>query len=216
MDTAEDREAQTDRNASSGCELWERKRGRIRDGAGIKWRRRQNDSMKLCTIRLSVCLDVTQHSEPGSSGCESPPVCILKPLQAGRGGGGVRLQLWPGSRDFNRLTLLTTFSKTLKHAWKCLSALCQSRSEKCNLFFTLWCIKWNLAPNCKMCSNGQGILFTSICLHLRQAIIIHYFFTVNTGLIRAAREKNLCYFCETSGTQIFLWLHFLSVANRQV
>lgn len=73
--------------------------------------------MKLCTIRLSVCLAVSQHSEQGSAGCESPPVCSLKPLQAG-GRGGVWLQLWLGSRDFSRLTLLTTFSKTLKHASK--------------------------------------------------------------------------------------------------
>lgn len=43
--------------------------------------------MKLCTIRLSVCLAVSQHSEQGSAGCESPPVCSLKPLQAGEGEG---------------------------------------------------------------------------------------------------------------------------------
>lgn len=63
--------------------------------------------MKLCTIRHSVCLAVSQHSEQGSAGCESPPVCSLKPLQAGR----EKVQL--GSRDFNQLTLLTTYSINL-------------------------------------------------------------------------------------------------------
>lgn len=87
--------------------------------------------MKFCTIKASGRLAVSQRSELGSAGCESPPVCGLKPLQAYE--GGAQLQLWPRPRHFNRLTLLTTVSKALKHAGKCPSALCQLWSEKCTL-----------------------------------------------------------------------------------
>lgn len=54
------------------------------------------------------------------------------------------------------------------------------------MFLYIVVYKWNPAP---MCSNGQGILFTSTCLHSRQDIVILYFFTINTALIRTAREK---------------------------
>lgn len=45
--------------------------------------------MKLCTTRLNVCLAVSQRSEQGSAGSESPPVYSLMSLQAGREGLGL-------------------------------------------------------------------------------------------------------------------------------
>ena len=153
-----------------GNETQREKKGRIRDGAGIKRGRRQSDSMKLCPIRLSVCLAVSQHSEQGSAGCESPPVCSLKPLQAGRGEGmgrGVQFQLWPRPRHFNRLTLLTTFPKTLKHAWKRLSAPCQLRSEKCSQSETHLHrrVPFYLHPYVFIQDGQLFVIFPTVCTH---------------------------------------------------
>lgn len=103
--------------------------------------RRQSDSMKLCSIRLSVCLSGCHSAQwAGFSWLWVTPTLQFK-ASSGRQRRGAQIELWLGPKHFNRLMLLTTSCKTFKHAWKHLSAfgtMCQAVKCQALLYIILF------------------------------------------------------------------------------
>lgn len=141
-------------------------KARIWDGAGLELG--ESDSMKLCTIRLTLCLAVSQHSKPGAADCESPPVCSLKPLQAGG----------RGPRHFNRLTLLQTSSKPLKSHLQMPQCTVSAVEWKVqDFFFYIGFYKngiWNPCCKCPILARAFIYLHMLFLWHCRPFFIITF------------------------------------------